>query len=69
MYLFTMYVVALLPDIPVESSTGTRPSSLVVTNCTADVRVTPDRLVTLGLLPVELSTGISGSHAATYRVN
>ena len=42
---------------------------LVVTHRTADVRVTLDRPVTLGLFPVELSTSISGSHAATYIVN
>ena len=46
-----------------------RGSSLVVTNRTADVRVTLDRPVTLGLAPVELSTSISGSHVATYVVN
>ena len=46
-----------------------RGSSLVVTHCTEDVRVTLDRPVTLGLVTVELSTSISGSHAATYVVN
>ena len=44
-------------------------SSIVVTHRTADVRVTLDRPVTLFLVPVEISTGISGSHAATYLVN
>ena len=47
----------------------TRGSSLVVTHRTADGQVTLDRTVTLGLVPVELSTSISGSHAATYIVN
>ena len=47
----------------------TRVSSLVVTNRTADVRVTSERKVRLGLVPVELSTSISDSHAATYVVN
>ena len=46
-----------------------RGSSLVVTYCTTDVRVTSDRPATLGLVSVELSTSISGSHAATYVVN
>ena len=44
-------------------------SSLVGTHRTADVRVMPDRTVTLVLVPVELSTSISGSHTATYVVN
>ena len=43
----------------------TRGRSLVVTHRTADVRVTSDTPVTPGLVPVELSTSISGSHAAT----
>ena len=43
--------------------------SLVVTHCTADVRVTSHIPVTLGLVPVEPSTSISGSHSATYVVN
>ena len=43
--------------------------SIVVTHHTEDVRVTSDRPVTLGLVPVELSTSVSGSHAATYVVN
>ena len=43
-----------------------RGSSLVVTHCTADIRLNLDRPVTLGLFPVELSTSISGSHSATY---
>ena len=47
----------------------TRGSSLVFTHCTADVRVTLDIPVLLGLVPVELSTSISDSHAATYVVN
>ena len=46
-----------------------RGSSLVVTHCTAYVRLTLDITVMLGLVPVELSTSISGSHAATYVVN
>ena len=46
-----------------------RGSSLVVTHCTADVRVTSDRSVMLGLVPVELSTSIYGIHAAKYVVN
>ena len=41
-------------------------SSIVVTHRTSDVRVTSDIPVTLGLVPVELSTIISASHAATY---
>ena len=43
-----------------------RGSSLVVTHHTADVRVTSDRPITLGIVPVELSTSIYGIHAATY---
>ena len=43
--------------------------SLVVTHCTEDVQVKSDRPVTLGIVPVELSTSIYGSHAATYVVN
>ena len=46
-----------------------RGSSLVVTHHTADIRVMLYRPVTLGLVPVELSTSISGIHAATYVVN
>ena len=46
-----------------------RGSSLVVTHRTADIRVISDRPVTLGPVPVELSTSISGIHAATYVVN
>ena len=46
-----------------------RGSSLVVTHCTADVPLTSDRPFTLGLVLVELSISISGSHAATYVVN
>ena len=45
-----------------------RGSSLVVTHHTADVRVTSDIPGTLGLVPVELSTSISVSHANTYVV-
>ena len=44
-------------------------SSLFINNHTADVRVTPDRTVTLVLVPVELSNSISGRHTATYVVN
>ena len=44
-------------------------SSLVVNNRTADVLVTSNRTVTLVLVPVELSTIISGRHAAIYVVN
>ena len=43
--------------------------SLVVTHRTADIQVTLDRPVTIGLVPVELSTSISGSRAAMYVVN
>ena len=46
-----------------------RGRSLVVTHRTADVQVTSDRPVTLGLVPVEISTSISGIHVATYVVN
>ena len=46
-----------------------RCSSLVVIHRTADIRVILDILVTLGLVLVELSTSISGSHAAMYVVN
>ena len=35
----------------------------------ADIKVTSDRAVTLGLVPVELATSISDSHDATYIVN
>ena len=44
-------------------------SYLVVTHRTADIRLTPDIPVTLSLVPVELSTSIYGSHAATYVLN
>ena len=44
-------------------------SSLVVNNFTAYVRVTSERTVVLVLVPVELSTSISGRHVATYVVN
>ena len=44
-------------------------SSLVVTHRTADVRVTSDRPGTLGLVPVEISTILSGSHAPTCVLN
>ena len=40
-------------------------SSLVVNHRTADVRLTLDGTLTLVLVPVELSTIISGSHAVT----
>ena len=43
--------------------------SLVVTHHTAEVQVISDRPVTLSLVPVELSTSMSGSHAARYIVN
>ena len=46
-----------------------RGRSLVVTHRTADVQVTPDIPVTIGLVPVENSSSISGSHAAMYVVN
>ena len=46
-----------------------RVSSLVVTHRTSDFRVTSDRPVKLGLVPVELSTSLSGSHSTTYIVN
>ena len=42
-----------------------RGRSIVVTNHTADVRIMSDRPATLGLVPVELSTSIYGSHTAT----
>ena len=44
-------------------------SSLVVIHHMADVLVTLDIPVTLSLVPFELSTSISSSHAATYVVN
>ena len=44
-------------------------SSLVVNHCMADVQVTSYITVTLVLVPVEISTSISYSHAATYVVN
>ena len=46
-----------------------RVSSLVVTHRTSEIRVMPDRPFTLGLVPLEISTSISGSHPATYVVN
>ena len=42
-----------------------RGSSLVFTHCMADILVMSDIPVTLGLVPVELSTIISSSHVAT----
>ena len=42
---------------------------LAVNHCTADVGVTLEITVTLVLVPVELSTSISGIHTATYLVN
>ena len=45
-----------------------RGSSLVVTHCMVDIQVTSDRPVTLGLVPLEISTSISGIHAAKYVV-
>ena len=56
----TVYRVALIQP---------RGSSLVVTHRTAGIQVTSDRPVMLCLVPVELSTSISGSHATTYVVN
>ena len=56
---FAVYCVALIQPID---------GSLVVTHRTVDVQITPDIPVTLGLVPVELSTSISISHAATYIV-
>ena len=58
--LCSLYRVALIQS---------RGSSLVVTCCTSDVRLTSDRPVTLGLVPVELSTSIYSTHSATYVVN
>ena len=46
-----------------------RGSSLVVAHHTVDVQVMSDRPVNQGLVPVELSTSVSISHAATYVVN
>ena len=60
MFLVAVYRVALIQP---------RGSFLVVTHHTADIQVNSDRPVTLGLVPVELSTSISGSHAATSVVN
>ena len=57
---FAVYRVALIQP---------RGSYLVVTHRTVDVRITSDRQVTLGLVPVELSTSISVSNDATYIVN
>ena len=45
-----------------------RGSSIFVNHRNADVQVTLDRTVTLFLVPVEILTSISGSHAATYIV-
>ena len=53
---FAVYFVALIQP---------RGSSLVVTHHTTDFRVTQKNPVILGVVPVELSTSISGSHAAT----
>ena len=58
--IYAVYRVALIQP---------RSSSLVATHCTADVRLTSNRPVTLGLLPIEISTSISGSYVATYVVN
>ena len=44
-------------------------SSIVVTHRKSDIRVTSYIQITLGLVPVELSTSISVSHAATYVIN
>ena len=46
-----------------------RGGSLIVTHRTAEVLVRTERPVTLGLVPVEISTITTGSHAATYLVN
>ena len=46
-----------------------RASSIFVTHRTADVQVMSDIPVTLGLVLVEISTSIFGSHAATFVVN
>ena len=42
---------------------------LVVNHRPVDVQVTSDRTVTLFIVPVEISTSISGSHSAMYVVN
>ena len=55
-----------LYDVALKQSRG---SSLVVTHHLADIRVMLDRTVTRGIVPVELSTIISGSHDDTYVVN
>ena len=47
----------------------TKGSCLVVNHRTADVKVTSNRTVTLVLVPVELSTSISGNHVTRYVVN
>ena len=57
---YTVYRVTLIQP---------RGISLVVNHRTEDIRSTSDRTVTIVLVPVELSTGIYGSHAATYVVN
>ena len=46
-----------------------RGSSLVVNHRTADIQLTLDISFTLGLVRVEVSTCISGSHAGTYILN
>ena len=46
-----------------------RVSSLVVTHHMAGVRVKSGIPVTIGLVSVEISSSISGSHAAMYVVN
>ena len=43
--------------------------SLVGNHYTEEVQIILDRKVTIFLVPVELSTSISGSHTATYVVN
>ena len=58
-----------LPAVYCVDLIQTRVSSLVVNHRTAEVQVTSDRPVTLGIVPFELSTSIYGSHAATYIVN
>ena len=58
-----------LPAVYRVSLKQPRGSSLVANHSTADVWVTLDRTVKLVLVPVELSTSISGSHDTTYVVN
>ena len=62
---FRVWRAAVYPVALIQS----RGSLLVITPRTADVRVMSDRPVTQTLVPVELSTSISSSHAAMYVVN